>query len=120
MASSDEKRMSKFKNQSSMWKGYWFRSKVEREHAWFLESERQAGRISKWEYEKNYEIRVNEKHICDHYPDFTVTLPNGVVRVDEVKGGRATMTETWRLKKKLFEACYPGIKYNVVMKGGFR
>lgn len=110
--------MNKFKNKSVLGINHiQFRSKVESEHALWLESERRAGRVLEWIYERGYELKSEGKLIGRHKPDFTVMLPDGRVEVHEVKGGRATQTEAWRLRKKLFEANYPHIKYRVFAFG---
>jgi hypothetical protein len=48
--------------------------------------------------------------ICVHRLDFVVTLPSGAVEVWEFKGFE---TPEWKLKRKLFESCYPSIPYRV-------
>lgn len=95
-----------------------YRSKAEYAHSLYLESEKQAGRIKKIEYEKQYEIVLKKRgqkdtHICYMLPDFTLTMPDGSKVVHEVKGGRATETDVWRLKMKLFKFCFPNIRYEV-------
>lgn len=131
--------MNKFRNVVSKGvRGIMFRSKAERDHALWLEAERRAGRIKKWEYEKSYELTASDPYPGDslspaqnvgsptikligrHKPDFTVTLPDGRTEVHEVKGGNATKTEAWGLRKKLFEANYPHIRYRVFEFGGER
>jgi len=92
-----------------------FRSKEETYHAMFLESERQAGRIKKWEYEKKqYKLIVRKHLICSILPDFEVTFPDGRVEIHEVKSS-ITMTPEWRIKRKLFEVLYPRFTYLVVL-----
>ena len=70
-----------------------------------------SGEIKSYEIQKTFRLDVNGKHICNHRVDFLVTNKNGEVMVEEFKGFG---TEVWRIKKKLFEACYPGIEYIVV------
>lgn len=93
--------------------GIYFKSKRERDHALWLESERQAGRVTKWVYEKGYDLIVNGKLICMHLPDFTVWFPNGKTEIHEVKCS-ATMTRDWSIKRKLFEVLYPELEYLVI------
>ncbi len=100
--------------------GYTYRSKAERDHALWLEAERRSGRIKAWEYEKSYDLLAYEKLIGRHKPDFTITLKDGRNEVHEVKGGNATKTEAWGLRKKIFEANYPFIRYRVFEFGGER
>ena len=67
-------------------------------------------RIRSIEYNKPYDLSVNGVKICVHRPDWTVMTAEGV-EVHEAKG---MPTPSWRLKKKLFEALYPNIKYVVI------
>ena len=119
-------------------RGYTYRSKAERDHALWLEAERRSGRVKAWEYEKSYDLTAGDpfpgdsikagervgdggiKLIGRHKPDFTITLPDGRIEVHEVKGGQATKTEAWGLRKKLFEANYPHIRYRVFEFGSER
>lgn len=91
-----------------------FRSRVEREHAYFLEYERQSGRITAWRYELPYDLIVNEKTICEIIPDFTIWYPNGRVEINEIKGGQIFKTPQWSIKRKLFMALFPHIAYRVI------
>lgn len=109
----------KYKNKQANALGHSFRSQAERNHALWLEAEQQAGRIAGYLYEKSYPLICHGKLIGKHKPDFTVAYKTGRVEVHEVKGGRITMTEAWRLRKKMFEGNYPEIKY-VVYLGGKR
>jgi hypothetical protein len=133
-------RKNKYGNISARVFGISFRSKAERDHALFLESERQAGRIKKWEYEVSYDlfaaasVAVFDRYgnkidfqgpltkfgavlIGKHKPDFTVTLNDDRKRVDEIKGGAITKTEAWQLRRKIFQANYPEIEYRVIETG---
>ena len=101
----------KFNNVPSPAFGLMFRSKKERDHCLFLESEKNAGRITKWQYEKFYNLEVNGHLVCKILPDFTVTYPDGRVSVHEIKGGNATKTDGWRIRMKLFKVLYPHIEY---------
>lgn len=103
-------------------RGQSFKSKRERDHALWLESERKAGRITAWQYEKSYDLFAAggidledcvPHFIGRHKPDFEVILPNGTIEVHECKGGQATKTEAWYLRRKIFKANYPHIAYKV-------
>jgi hypothetical protein len=67
--------------------------------------------IKDFEYAKKYELRVKGVLICSHKPDFTVTRQDGKIEVHETKG---MSTMDWVIRKRLFEACYPGIPYIVI------
>ena len=69
--------------------------------------------IKDYVVQKTYSLDVNGAHICNHRVDFVVTTNSGALEVHETKGFE---TEVWALKKKIFEACYPDIKYNVIRK----
>lgn len=91
---------------------YSFRSQLEIDHAVWLLSEQQAGRIIKFEYEKRYRLEVNNKKICDIIPDFTVYLPDGRIQIHEIKAN-ITKTNEWRIKSNLFRALCPDLEYLV-------
>lgn len=104
--------------------GMSFKSKREREHALWLASELQAGRIKAWQYEKSYDLFASngmKLHpefppsvlIGKHKPDFTVTLLDDREEVHEIKGGPATKTEAWYLRMKIFKANRPEVAYKV-------
>ena len=93
-------------------KQYNFRSRLEVDHAIWLLSEKQAGRIISFEYEKRYRLSVNGQKICDIVPDFTVTLSDNRIQIHEIKSP-ATQTNEWRIKSNLFQALYPNLKYKV-------
>lgn len=93
-----------------------FKSKAEVDHAYFLEYERQMGRVAAWAYEVEYDLLVNGKSVGAHKPDFTVWYPNGTVEVHEIKGGRISKTEAWALRRQIFRAVYPEIFYRTFDK----
>jgi len=119
-------------------KGRDYQSEANVKHGLWLLGELRAGRIKEFEYEKRWELfscqvatpqiviseggRIsvdrNEpfgptKTVGHHKPDFTVWLKDGRVEVHEVKWGRATQTEAWHLRRKIFEANYPWCRYRV-------
>lgn len=51
------------------------------------------------------------KKVCTHVVDFVITRIDGKTEAHEVKG---VETDVWKLKKKIFEANYPHIKYVVI------
>jgi hypothetical protein len=72
-----------------------------------------SGEIKAFEYGKRFELYVNGKFVGGHKPDFLVTLNNNVKEVHETKG---VVTADFSLRKNLFEALYPNIKYIVIRK----
>jgi hypothetical protein len=49
--------------------------------------------------------------VCDHIVDFVVVNNDGTKEIREVKG---VATDSWRIKRKLFEQNYPRIPYVVI------
>lgn len=86
-------------------------SRLESDYCATLQLLVKSGDIKSFEYEKKYDMIVNGKRICGHKPDFTVIRKDGMVEVHETKG---FSTDTWIIRRKLFEACYPEIPYIVV------
>ena len=76
-----------------------------------LAFEVKAGVVKSYETQVKFSMDVKGKHICNHFVDFIVHYSNGTTHAIETKG---FATATWRLKKKLFEALYPHIHYEVV------
>lgn len=64
-------------------------------------------------YEKPFDLYVNGKFITRHKPDFYVETLDGTFYIDEFKG---YATAEWDLKRKLFEALFPDVPYNVRTK----
>jgi hypothetical protein len=76
-----------------------------------------AGRLKSVDTQKKFTMAIGKKKICDHYVDFWVENFKGEKWVEEVKG---VSTAVWQLKKKLFEALYPDIKYIVIPARGIK
>jgi hypothetical protein len=72
-----------------------------------------AKEIISYEIQKRFPLHVNHFFICNHIVDFLVHLEDDQMRVEETKGAK---TKDWVIKKKLFEAIYPNIKYVVINK----
>lgn len=70
-----------------------------------------AGEIRSYKIQQTFTLMVEGKIICKHRVDFLVMTKKGDLEVNEVKG---FATKDWNLKRKLFEALYPDIKYIVV------
>lgn len=85
--------------------GYQFDSLVEREHYRLLKLRVLAGEITDLEVHPAYDLIVCERKVGRMTLDFGYKEAGVWVWVD-VKGGRATRTEAYRLRKKVFEACY--------------
>lgn len=86
-------------------------SKLEAGYCGQLQLLLKAKEIKGFEYQKSYELRVNGFLIGKHKPDFTVTTNNETIEVHETKG---MITTDFMLRKNLFEAIYPEIKYILI------
>lgn len=86
-------------------------SKLECGYCGQLQILEKANEIKSFEYAKKYELRVNGILIGCHKPDFTVMTNDGRIEVHETKG---MVTSDFQLRKNLFEAIYPEIKYIVI------
>jgi hypothetical protein len=78
-----------------------------------LALQKKIGEIKDYECQKNIDLIVEGHKICCHRVDFWITENDDKNRVEEYKG---FATDVWNLKRKLFEAIYPGIPY-IVIKG---
>ena len=74
-----------------------------------------GGQIKSFTIQPKYELHGRDGSVvCRHYPDFlVVTLADG----EEVRETKSigSVTQEWKLKKKLFEAEYD-IPYKVIWK----
>lgn len=80
-----------------------------------LRMQEKGSEITRIEKEKRYPYIIAGVKVCDHLPDWTVTYKDGRTEVVEYKG---RPEDVWVLKKKIFEALYPGIPYTVVTGAG--
>jgi len=90
-----------------------YQSKLEAEVAMRLDLMVKAKQILGYRRQVVCALSVSGVEICKHIVDFLVQNLDGSVEVWEAKGHA---TAIWKLKKKLFEAQYPDIKYTVVTK----
>ena len=91
-----------------------YHSKSEAEYAQRLDFQVKARIVHHWTPQVTIPIIVNNVPICKVVVDFKVFNVDGTVDLVEIKGFE---TETFRLKKKLLLACYPGICYTVIKVG---
>jgi len=91
----------KYNNKKCRYKDRIFHSRREAGDAMWLDSLIKQGKIKDFECQHKIDIRVNGKHICNHYVDFLVILNDGSKKYVETKGFQS---ETWIIKKKLVEA----------------
>lgn len=79
-----------------------------------LNQELMEGKIRNLFKEPVYDLRVNGIVICTHSPDFDYERLVGLSWRVEVMDVKGMQLPVWKLKHKLFMACYPEIKYVVV------
>ena len=73
-----------------------------------------AGEFKDYEVEKQFDLTFpGGGKICAHKPDFLIHHFDGSKEVREYKS-KGTVTQLWKLKKALFQFCYPDIPYNVI------
>ncbi len=89
-------------------------SKLEANWCNRLLAQKQNGEIQTYEIQRSFDLIVNDKLVCKHIVDFLVvkfSIPPYEMEVHDTKGFQ---TPDWKIKKKLFEALYPSIKYEVI------
>jgi hypothetical protein len=106
-------RPSKYRNKKTEYNGVIYDSKGEAGIAQELDVMLKANEIAGWARQISYPLKVNGSLICMHIVDFCILHNDGDSEVIEFKG---MPTRDWRIKKKLFQAVYPKIKYTVRTK----
>ena len=101
---------SKYKAVKTEVDGIVFDSKREAARYMELRLLERAGKISHLELQPAFECRIDGKKICTYKADFKYFTAKECV-VEDVKGVK---TPVYRLKKKLVEALYPGVKIQEV------
>lgn len=93
-------------------------SKFEAGYAQELELRKKAGDIKDFEEQKTLELIVNGYVVCTYRIDFIIIHNDGLKEYVETKG---FATPVWKLKWKLFEACYSDLpdtdKCTVIYQG---
>lgn len=102
---------SKYNNRKTEYKGHFYDSAAEARQAWELDVMKDNKRILDWERQVRMPIRVNGIKICDLVLDFRVYVSGRDNYFLEVKGME---TAVYKLKLKLFRACYPNMALHVV------
>lgn len=94
------------------------KNKAEKAHCIKLISLRNEGIIKHIRYEKRYSLEVNNVVVTTHRPDFTVTYSDGHEEVHEIKTGNFTNMDGSRVRRSLFMALFPNIKYRIFTPKG--
>ena len=76
-----------------------------------LKIKKRDGKIKEFNIQIPYPIFLNGKLICKHIVDFCVLETIDKLVIHEFKGMQLPI---WKLKYKLFKACYPRIEYKVI------
>jgi len=102
-----------------------FKSKTERYYSWFLDNEKAAGHILRWEYEAikfrladtTEKGREEGKRGAWYTPDFDVWYPDGTLEIVEIKG---YLREAARLRFLTIQQRYSGFRWRMIRrtKGG--
>lgn len=118
--------MSKYNNKKVKIDGHVFDSKAEADYYSGLKIRQAADEITRFELQPRFTLQpaftkkgMKFKAIT-YSADFMVYLPNGDVEVVDIKG---MVTETFAVKKKMFEYKYPHLQLillkHVIKYGGF-
>lgn len=83
-----------------------FDSQKEADYYSQLLLQRKAGEVARLVVHPQFEFIVNGVLVGRFTPDFDVTWTNGERQIIDVKGGKATRTEAYSLRKRLFAALY--------------
>jgi hypothetical protein len=86
-------------------------------YAMHLEERQRRGEIKLIEKQVRFELRVNGLRVCNHYPDFRITLADGRVEIHEYKG---VWSNEFLFKSRLLRATYlrehPEVKYRLIVR----
>ena len=95
---------SKYGNEPTEYAGRYYQSRKEAQRARDLDLMLKAGEIVYWWPQVPFPLSKGVKYVAD----FVVLLPDLSVRVEDVKSPATRKDKAYRIKKKLFEARYPG------------
>ncbi len=99
-------RRGKFNNRKTVIDGFTFDSAKEARRYQELTLLEKAGEVEAFVCQPVYELTVNGSRVGRMTLDFEVIWANGEITCEDVKGGRATKTEAYSLRKRVFEACH--------------
>lgn len=106
-----QKKRSKYGSRKTEYGGEMYDSAAEARRAAELDVLVKCGDIFGWQRQKPYVIAVNEVYICTYIVDFWVAGKDGKWWLEDVKG---FATPVYKLKAKLFRACYPQIDFREI------
>lgn len=111
--------MAKYGNRKTEVDGYKFDSLAESRRYLELKLLERGGAISDLELQPRFELQPSFKRgkktirKIEYVADFAYT-ENGQRVIEDVKGGKATQTQVFALKSKLFQFKYPDLELKVV------
>lgn len=97
---------SKYGNAKTIVDGMTFDSKKEAQRYAELRLEQKAGSISELACQPRYPCHVGASLVCTYIADFSY-VRDGCLVVEDVKSTATARNAVYRLKRRLFHACYP-------------
>ena len=104
-------RRSKYGAVRTVYNGVTYASRSEANYARYLDLQKKAGAIKKWEGQVKWPLIVDGQKLCTMIPDFLVYFPDGKTALVEVKG---VSSAVYKLKVKLFRILHPNVDYRVI------
>jgi hypothetical protein len=101
----------KYNNEIIFYNSNRYDSVGEADYARGLDFAIKGNAIKSWRRQIPFTLIVNGRTICKHIIDFEITHNDDSLELIEYKGFE---TEEWKIKRKLFNALYPDLKYRVV------
>lgn len=93
--------------------GIRFASKAEAKRYCQLKILQRAGKIHELQVHPRYELKVNGAKVGHYTADFRYQDSTGRIRIEDVKSNPTHTTDS-KLRIRLFEACYRGLKVEIV------
>lgn len=92
--------------------GFSFDSKAEGRRYCELKLLASRGLLSNLHVHPKFDLMVNNQKICRYIADFEY-IEHGIHVSEDVKGGFATQTPSWKIKFKLAKVLFPAIEFRV-------
>ncbi len=107
LSNSTPLKKNKFLNTRNEYDGKKFQSQKERDRYITLKMLQTARIIKDLECQVEFILAVEGKKVCSYYADFVYTdVISGKVIIEDVKSVATRKLSTYRIKKKLMQACY--------------
>lgn len=107
---------SKFNSKKVKVNGITFDSKKEAKRYTYLIEKQQNGEIHDLNVHVKFELipKLDKERACNYYADFTYLNKNNELIVEDVKGSKRTITDVYKIKRKLMLYKY-GIKVKEIL-----